>query len=569
MAKVNLTEISNLSGNPSSAQTAINENFQRVSDQLDLLLSRDGETPNELTSNLDVNSNRVINLAAPENESDAARLQDVQDAVAGAKTANLTTIEDAGEYFTSGNVEGALQELGLDIENGSEYPTTDAETAAGVTLVNATYLPGNVLRYGADPTGTVDSADAFLDAIAQMEQGGAGVCVPPGTYSCSETLTVSNEGWLFEGDDWRSTRINFTDAVDGFVVAARYGKLKGVWLHGQSIGTTGLVLYDANSSIIERVYCHSWTTDGCRVNEAYSTPAGNNNTIVLRDCIFSLNTGCGMRFMEPAGGNNQNSSEIYRCAMSNNTSVGLLLRGFSHRVLGGIYDDNAGGYGIQIAEDGDVGSSVSNLIFRPYIENHSIAGVRGSAKSLKNWIVLDALNANSSYSGHASAEDLVETVGNSTGPYKNLGLIERHLRLQSILSGTTRVQIFSEGTDTNIPFYLFGKGTGGTWLEPFNDTTNGLIKLGQGATALRKYLSATATLNFDLTAVASQDLTVTVTGAVDGDSVALGVPNAAITADTIFWAWVSAADTVTVRAMRIAGTPNPASGTFRVSVFRH
>lgn len=83
---------------------------------------------------------------------------------------------------------------------------------------------------------------------------------------------------------------------------------------------------------------------------------------------------------------------------------------------------------------------------------------------------------------------------------------------------------------------------------------------------VKRILSVTATLDFDLTSVASQDLTVTVTGAVVGDVVSLGVPNGSVTADTMFFGWVSAADTVKVRAFRIAGTPNPASGTFRVMV---
>lgn len=89
-----------------------------------------------------------------------------------------------------------------------------------------------------------------------------------------------------------------------------------------------------------------------------------------------------------------------------------------------------------------------------------------------------------------------------------------------------------------------------------------------GGQFLTKILRASASLNFDLTAVVSQDLTITVTGAVDGDQVSLGVPNGSITADTAFFAWVSGADTVTVRAYRLAGTPNPASGTFKVTVFQ-
>ena len=85
---------------------------------------------------------------------------------------------------------------------------------------------------------------------------------------------------------------------------------------------------------------------------------------------------------------------------------------------------------------------------------------------------------------------------------------------------------------------------------------------------MTQVLKATATLDFDLTAVVSHTLTITVTGAALNDPVALGVPNGSVTADTLFWAWVSGTDTVSVRAMRLAGTPNPASGTFSVLVFK-
>ena len=90
-----------------------------------------------------------------------------------------------------------------------------------------------------------------------------------------------------------------------------------------------------------------------------------------------------------------------------------------------------------------------------------------------------------------------------------------------------------------------------------------------GTAALSGLLTGTGTLDFDLTSNASQDLTVTVTGAALGDPVYIGVPNGSLTADTLFWGWVSATNTVTIRAMRIAGTPNPASGTFRADVVSH
>ena len=119
-------------------------------------------------------------------------------------------------------------------------------------------------------------------------------------------------------------------------------------------------------------------------------------------------------------------------------------------------------------------------------------------------------------------------------------------------------------------------GNGGNFVDvdaPLHVTTgvttldNGLV-VGGGGTVL-KILTGTASLNFDLSAVVSQDLTITVTGAVDGNPVFIGVPLGSVTADTGFFGWVSAADTVTVRAFRLAGAPNPASGTFRATVFKY
>lgn len=89
------------------------------------------------------------------------------------------------------------------------------------------------------------------------------------------------------------------------------------------------------------------------------------------------------------------------------------------------------------------------------------------------------------------------------------------------------------------------------------------------STLLTKLLSATAALDFGSISAASQaDLTITVTGALVGDSVALGLP-AAPTAGIVFNAFVSASDTVKVRATNItAGVIDPASATYRVTVFQ-
>jgi len=81
-------------------------------------------------------------------------------------------------------------------------------------------------------------------------------------------------------------------------------------------------------------------------------------------------------------------------------------------------------------------------------------------------------------------------------------------------------------------------------------------------------LTGSATLEFLSTnAQNSRDMTITVTGAAEGDVVSLGVPNAAVNANTSYSAWVSAANTVTVRFNNYSsGTVDPASGLFKVFV---
>lgn len=88
---------------------------------------------------------------------------------------------------------------------------------------------------------------------------------------------------------------------------------------------------------------------------------------------------------------------------------------------------------------------------------------------------------------------------------------------------------------------------------------------------LAKTLTATAALNFPNTAAqTSSDLTIALAGAADGDVVALGVPIAALNADSDYSAFVSAANVVTVRFNNYsAGAIDPASGTFRVSILKY
>lgn len=83
-------------------------------------------------------------------------------------------------------------------------------------------------------------------------------------------------------------------------------------------------------------------------------------------------------------------------------------------------------------------------------------------------------------------------------------------------------------------------------------------------------LSGSATLDFPNTPPGtSSEMTLTVTGAADGDVVAVGVPNATTTIDTCYTARVSSANTVTIKFNNYSAIAvNPPSGLYKVKVFK-
>ena len=96
---------------------------------------------------------------------------------------------------------------------------------------------------------------------------------------------------------------------------------------------------------------------------------------------------------------------------------------------------------------------------------------------------------------------------------------------------------------------------------------NGFV--GATGATLSAVLLGSSSLNFpSIASTASADLTITVTGAAVGDEVAMALP-AAPTAGLVFNAFVSAADTVTIRASNITGSPvDAAAATYSVLVFK-
>lgn len=137
-----------------------------------------------------------------------------------------------------------------------------------------------------------------------------------------------------------------------------------------------------------------------------------------------------------------------------------------------------------------------------------------------------------------------------------------HLRAGTSTASTAPIK-FTSGTNTSTaePGTFEYDGTA------FYATPSGTSRYKIGVV-----LTGSATLDFPNTsALANSDLTISVTGAADGDPVSLGVPNGSepgSTNDYNWRAWVSSSNTVTVRFMNLNTVTaiDPASGTFKVTV---
>jgi hypothetical protein len=208
MSKIELQDIASGFG----LQLALNNNNEVLEDAFDNTLSRDGSTPNGMLASLDMNSNRIINLASPENSQDAARWADVAEASAIDVIAPAQVGNDDKALFTDGTT--------LSWRATPYIPITDEEVEADVTIADFRKAPGNVLRYGENTVpGTTNMAVALQAAHDQCDAGGARPFLPTGDYLINGDITPCQSGMYGEGPD--SSRLFFNNG--GFVIPSDAG----------------------------------------------------------------------------------------------------------------------------------------------------------------------------------------------------------------------------------------------------------------------------------------------------------------------------------------------------------
>lgn len=173
----------------------------------------------------------------------------------------------------------------------------------------------------------------------------------------------------------------------------------------------------------------------------------------------------------------------------------------------------------------------------------------------------------------SGASRLSIEMGHVSIPNGNFGVSNRIGAGIAAVSTTARLHIGAGTATANTAPIKFTAGTNLTTPEAgameWDGTNLFLTNSSNTRQTINQGLTSTATLDFPSTNNNSfNNLTVTVTGAVAGDVVTLGLPNGSVpAAASNFTAWVSAANTVTVRFSNHSGVAqDPASGSFKVFV---
>jgi hypothetical protein len=147
MAKLSLSTIVS----SYSSVATINANFAAIAAAIDNTLSRDGTSPNTMSATLDMNSNRLINLASPVNSSDAVRLVDLQSGLGVSTLVIPSQTGNAGKFLGTNGTVVSWQSVVATVAAGSITATELANGA--VTYAKMQNVSANSKLLGSSATG--------------------------------------------------------------------------------------------------------------------------------------------------------------------------------------------------------------------------------------------------------------------------------------------------------------------------------------------------------------------------------------------------------------------------------
>lgn len=205
MAKITLSTVGSISQNPTSAATALNDNFSAIQTAFDNTLSRDGTAPNQIGNSIDMDSNRILNLPAPLTGAEPARLQDLSTISGGGTVTNIPPGGTTGQVIAkTDNTDfdiawsNTVSSVGLALPTDFTISNSPVTTTGTLTAVwaNTPTGSGSVVRQSSPSitTPTLSSPTVTghptIEGVTSTGATGTGAFV----FAASPTLVTPNLG---------------------------------------------------------------------------------------------------------------------------------------------------------------------------------------------------------------------------------------------------------------------------------------------------------------------------------------------------------------------------------------
>lgn len=308
MSKITLNSLANLQ-NENTAVTTINANNATLVTALDNTLSRDGTLPNQMSSSIDMNSNRVINLGIPAGENDAVRLGDVQDLIAGITPNIIQIVESSATMFDIRNF-GAVCNGIADDTIAIQAAINAAQAVKGTVhlfgscKISSTLTATHNIKIigdGMNNTWLFPTASTF-DAL--FFNSADGVTLTEGVNSnFNDNATCSFEGFSIQ---YPTVQVQSKYAIklqaQGSLITTQ-PVIRDIGIYN---APNGMLLYDVIGGVIERCVVMNFGTTGIELNSPDAVDGGG--TVICHNSIVNYNNypvnppaGYGIYWQSPGG----------------------------------------------------------------------------------------------------------------------------------------------------------------------------------------------------------------------------------------------------------------------------
>lgn len=191
----------------------LNSNFDAIEVALENTLSRDGTSPNAMEANLDMDSNRILNLPDPENDSEPVTLGYANDNLGGAAPAAAeASATEAEASATSAAASAASASASATAAQTAETNAETAEAAAEAAQAAAEAAVANMVdKTLLDAKGDIIAATA-ADTPARVAVGTDGLVLT------ADSGAAAGVSWAAPSFTTGDVKVTFKTAETGWVL---------------------------------------------------------------------------------------------------------------------------------------------------------------------------------------------------------------------------------------------------------------------------------------------------------------------------------------------------------------